>query len=100
VSPGSVKVRVRIPAALRALSGGQAEAAGEGRTVGDVLRDLGRSHPLLLERILDGEGRPRRYVSLFLNDVDLRGVGGLEAAVREGDELIVVPALAGGAPCP
>jgi sulfur-carrier protein len=99
VTPRPARVRVRIPAVLRPLASGQAEAAGEGGTVAEVLRDLGRSHPLLLERVLDAEGKPRRYVSLFLNDADLRGLGGLEAAVREGDELVIVPALAGGAPC-
>jgi len=92
------RVRVRLPAALRDLAGGQAEAAGEGSTVGEVLRGLGRMYPHLLERIVDGEGRQRRYVSLFLNDEDLRALGGLDAPVRDGDVVAVVPALSGGSP--
>jgi len=92
------RVRVRLPAALRELAGGEALAAGEGSTVGEVLRDLGRAHPGLWERIVDGQGRQRRYVSLFLNDADLRGLGGLDAPVRDGDLILVVPALSGGSP--
>jgi sulfur-carrier protein len=89
-------VRVRVPAVLRELAGGRAEVPGEGTTVGQVLEGLRRAHPALVERIVDGQGQQRRYVSVFLNDEDLRGLGGLEAPVRDGDVLAVVPALAGG----
>jgi molybdopterin converting factor small subunit len=93
------KVRVQLPSSLRALAGGKAELACEGRTVGEVLRALARREPQLGERLLDGQGRARRYVSLFLGDDDVRQLGGLAAPVRDGDVLTVVPAIAGGAPC-
>ncbi len=93
-------VRIRLPAVLRPLAGGRGEARGEGRTVGEVLRALERAHPGLGERLLDAGGRPRRYLSLFLNDEDVRHLAGLETPVHDGDELTVVPAIAGGAPCP
>ncbi len=95
----SAGVRVRLPAALRPLAGGRPEARGEGRTVGEVLREVERAHPALGVRLLDAQGRPRRYLSLFLNDEDVRHLSGLETAVQDGDELTVVPAIAGGAPC-
>lgn len=93
------RVRVLLPAALRPLCFGRAELVGEGRTVGEVVRGLSRIYPRLGERLLDGEGRARRYVSFFLGDEDVRQLGGLEAAVADGNVLTVVPAIAGGAPC-
>jgi sulfur-carrier protein len=93
----SPTVRVRLPAVLRPLAGGRAELQGEGTTVGEVLRGLGLDHPELGARLLDGEGRLRRYVTFFLNDEDVRHAGGVDAAVGEGDELTVVPAISGGA---
>lgn len=92
-------VRVRLPAVLRPLAGGRAELRGEGRTVGEVLGAVERAHPGLGERLLDAQGSPRRYLTLFLNDEDVRGLSGVETAVHDGDELTVVPAIAGGAPC-
>lgn len=99
MSERAATVLVRLPAVLRALAGGHPEASGEGRTVGEVLQALGREHPGLGERLVDGAGRPRRYLSLFLNDEDVRHLSGLDTPVRDGDELTVVPAIAGGAPC-
>ncbi len=93
------KVRVQLPSSLRQLAGGKAELGCEGRTVGEVLEALAAIEPQLGERLLDGQGRARRYVSLFLGDEDVRQLGGLAAPVREGDVLTVVPAIAGGAPC-
>ena len=98
MSARPARVQVRLPAALRDLAGGRALSAGEGCTVGEVLRGLGRAHPGLWERIVDGQGQLRRYVSVFLNDDDLRNLGGLGAAVRDGDVIEVVPALSGGSP--
>jgi adenylyltransferase/sulfurtransferase len=91
-------VRIRLPAVLRGLAGGRPDARGEGRTVGEVLRSLEREHPGLRERLVDARGRPRRYLSLFLNEEDVRHLAGLDTPVRDGDELTVVPAIAGGAP--
>jgi MoaD family protein len=99
MSEAPASVRVRLPAALRAFAGGRDEARGEGRTVGEVLRALGREHPGLDARLVDEAGRPRRYVSVFLNDEDVRHLAGLDTPVHDGDELTIVPAIAGGAPC-
>jgi molybdopterin converting factor small subunit len=93
------KVRVQLPSSLRTLAGGKVELGCEGRTVGEVLQALAQLEPALGARLLDGQGRARRYVSLFLGDDDVRQLGGLATPVREGDVLTVVPAIAGGAPC-
>lgn len=98
--PAPPSVRVRLPSVLRPLAGGRPELHGEGATVGEVLRALGREHPELCHRLLDDDGRLRRYVTFFLNGEDVRHAGGADAAVAPGDELTVVPALSGGAPQP
>jgi adenylyltransferase/sulfurtransferase len=91
-------VTVRIPAPLRGLTGDRRQVAAAGATVGEVLEALARAHPGLRERLLDEQGAPRRHLGLFLNDVHLAGPGCLAAPVRDGDELSLVPAIAGGAP--
>ncbi|HYD40554.1 MAG TPA: ubiquitin-like small modifier protein 1 [Anaeromyxobacter sp.] len=96
--PAPQTVRVRLPSVLRPLAGGRPELRAEGATVGEVLRALGREHPELCRRLLDEDGRLRRYVTFFLNGEDVRHAGGADAAVAAGDELTVVPALSGGAP--
>lgn len=92
------RVRVRLPAVLRGLAGGRGETFGEGRTVREVLQSLERVHPGLGDRLVDPAGTQRRYLSLFLNDEDVRSLSGLDTAVGQGDELMVVPAISGGAP--
>lgn len=94
----SVAVRVRVPASLRSLAEDRAEVVAQGATVGEVVQALGRAHPALGGRLLDDQGRLRRYVNLFLGDEDVRHAEGLATPVREGDELTLVPAIAGGAP--
>lgn len=90
-------VRIRLPSVFRPDAGGRAELRVEARTVGEALHALSRSHPALAARMLGPDGRPRRYVSLFVNDEDVRQLGGADAPLSDGDELTVVPALSGGA---
>ena len=87
---------VRIPAPLRPLVGGNAEVTLDGSTVGEVLTKLGASHDGFLDRILDDEGRVRSFVNLFLDDRNIRALGGLDTPVHEGAILHIVPAVAGG----
>jgi proteasome lid subunit RPN8/RPN11/molybdopterin converting factor small subunit len=90
-------VRVRLPAVFRAAAGGRAEVRVEGATVGEALAALCRAHPELTARLLGPDGGPRRYVSVFVNDEDARQLGGVGAALADGDELTIVPAISGGA---
>ncbi len=91
-------VTVSIPAPLRDLAGGKAELDASGATVGEVLRQVARAYPRLGERLLDDAGQVRRHIGVFLGDEEVREVGGLGAALRDGDRLWLVPAIAGGAP--
>lgn len=91
-------VTVRIPTPLRGLTGNRSQVAAAGATVAEVLEDLARAHPGLRERLLDERGAPRRHLGLFLNDEQVAGPAGLAAPVADGDELSLVPAIAGGAP--
>ena len=89
-------ITVKIPAPLRPLTANQSEVAIEGATVQAAMDELARKFPGLKERLLDDKGALRRYVNVFRNDEDIRGGQGLATALREGDRLTIVPALAGG----
>ncbi|HEX9731944.1 MAG TPA: ubiquitin-like small modifier protein 1 [Thermoanaerobaculia bacterium] len=92
------RATVRIPTPLRTFTGGAGEVPVEAATVGEVLRVLGESHAGLAERILDGEGRLRNFVNVFVNDRNVRVLEGLESAVPDGAVINIVPAVAGGKP--
>jgi molybdopterin converting factor small subunit len=77
--------------------GGHSEISIAGQTVGEVLLELGSEHPGFLDRILDGDGKPRAFVNLYLGDQNVRTLGGLDTPVGEGKTLHIVPAVAGGA---
>ena len=88
-------VTVRIPTPLRTLTGGQDEVQAEGATVSAVIDDLESRHPGLRDRICDAKG-VRRSVNLYLGEEDVRYLDGLGTAVKAGDTLSIVPAIAGG----
>ena len=87
---------VRIPTVLRPQAGGEARVEVDGATLGEVLRALVAVHPALEERLLDGD-RVRGYVNVFVDDEDVRYLGGLEAPVGAASEVTIMPAVAGGA---
>lgn len=90
-------VTVKIPAPLRPLAANQSEVAVENAaTVQAALDELARRHPGIKDKLLDDKGALRRYVNLFRNDEDVRHAQGLATALREGDRLTIVPAIAGG----
>lgn len=92
-----MSVTVRVPTTLRTLTGGASEVAVEGTTVGQVLDQLEGVHPGFKERLLDGDGGLRRFVNLYVADDDVRFREGLETAVKDGDTVSIIPAVAGGA---
>ncbi len=87
---------VRIPASLRSFTKNQEEVQVEGKTVGEVLRNLDEACPGIGGRIFDEKGGVRRYVNVFHNDEDVRFLKELETPVKEGDKVSLVPAIAGG----
>ena len=87
---------VRIPTVLRPQAGGEARVEVAGATLGEVLRALVAAHPALEERLLDGD-RVRGYVNVFVDDEDVRYLGGLDAPVGDAAEVTIMPAVAGGA---
>ena len=91
-----MSVTVRVPTTLRTLTGGAAEVAVEGATVGDVLAALEAEHPGFAERILDDEGGLRRFVNVFVADDDVRFLDGLATPVPDGETVSIIPAVAGG----
>jgi sulfur-carrier protein len=89
-------VKVRIPTPLRTFTAGQDAVAVEGSTVGEVIDALEGAHPGLKDKLCDDSGRVRRFVNIFANDEDIRFLEDLATPVDDGDEVSIVPAIAGG----
>jgi MoaD family protein len=89
-------VTIKLPTQLRAAAGGAAEASGSGATVGEVLESLYAEHGELRERIAGEDGELRRFVNVYLKGEDIRFLDGLETPVSDGDEVTILPAVAGG----
>ena len=89
-------ISLSLPTVLAPLAQGQRTVAGSGDTLRAVVRDLSARFPALGPRLTDDRGEPYPFVTFYLNDEDIRFLGGFDAAVREGDELTIVPAVAGG----
>jgi len=88
---------VRIPPVLRPSVGGEREVTAEGSSVGEVLNALAESHPETRSQLFGPEGDLNRYVNVYVNDEDVRVLDGLDTAVADGDTLVILPAMAGGA---
>ena len=91
-------IQVRIPTPLRKFTGGAESVAATGATVAAVVQDIEGRHPGLKERICDDAGKVRRFVNVYVNGEDIRFLSSLETPVKEGDEISIVPAIAGGSP--
>lgn len=88
-------IEVRIPTILRTYTGGEKAVTAEGATLSAVIEDLDAHHPGIGERLLDG-AELRRFVNVYINDEDVRFIGGLDATLKDGDQVVVLPAVAGG----
>jgi sulfur-carrier protein len=88
-------IEVRIPTILRNYTGGAKSVEGAGDTLADLFTDLESRHGGLRERLVDGAGL-RRFINVYLNDEDVRFLGGLDAPLKDGDTVTVLPAVAGG----
>jgi molybdopterin synthase sulfur carrier subunit len=90
-------VLVRIPTPLRTVTKGAAEVQAEADTVSGAIDDLERQYPGFRDRVLDGAGEIRRFINVYVNEEDVRFLDGNKTALRAGDQLSIVPAIAGGA---
>jgi molybdopterin synthase sulfur carrier subunit len=88
-------IEVRIPTILRNYTGGAKAVSAEGATLEELISNLESRHPGLQERLVD-QGNLRRFVNVYLNDEDVRFLGGLGTPVSDGDTVTVLPAVAGG----
>ena len=89
-------IPVRIPTPLRKLTQNQEVVEAEGATIREVINSLENDYPGLKERICDEQDQIRRFVNIFLNDEDIRFLKESETPVKSGDEVSIVPAIAGG----
>ena len=87
---------VRIPVPLRRFTGGAEEVSASGATVAEIINDLDRSHTGVKARLCEDDGKVRRFVNIYVNDEDIRFMQSLDTPVSDGDELSIVPAIAGG----
>ncbi|MBE7323748.1 MoaD family protein [Nocardioides sp. Y6] len=88
-------IEVKIPTIMRTHTGGEKAVTGEGATLAALIDDLEARHPGLADRLLE-DGKLRRFVNVYVNDEDVRFLGGLESPLSDGDEVVVLPAVAGG----
>ena len=90
-------IEIRLPAALRAFADKQEKITVEAKTVGEALNALFALHDRLKAQLLTPEGKLRSFVNVYVNDEDARDLQGLNTPVKDGDALLIVPAIAGGA---
>jgi sulfur-carrier protein len=89
-------VLVRIPTPLRRHTGGVGEVNAEGKDVGEVVDDLERQFPGLRDRLCDETGDFRKFINVYVNQEDVRFLQGRASLLKDGDEVSIVPAIAGG----
>ncbi|GHJ57784.1 molybdopterin synthase sulfur carrier subunit [Nocardioides sp. OK12] len=94
-----MSIEVRIPTILRTYTGGEKAVNGDGASLSALIDDLEAHHPGIKDRLVEdknGKDDLRRFVNIYVNDEDVRFIGGLEAPLSDGDQVVVLPAVAGG----
>jgi sulfur-carrier protein len=91
----SMAIEVRIPTILRTYTAGQKVVNGSGATLGELVDQLDAAHPGIKGKLVE-DGDLRRFVNVYVNDADVRFTGSLETRVKDGDVVVVLPAVAGG----
>jgi sulfur-carrier protein len=91
-----MSVRVRVPTPLRKYTQGADEVNAQGSNVKSLVEDLEKNYPGIKERICDETGKVRRFVNVYVNGDDIRFLQNLDTALKEGDSISIVPAIAGG----
>ena len=91
-----MSVSVRIPTPLRRVTNGQDKVSVEGATLNEIISSLDSQFPGIKERLLEEQGQLRNFVNVYINGEDVRFLDGLASATKSGDEISIVPAVAGG----
>jgi molybdopterin synthase sulfur carrier subunit len=89
-------IKVRIPTPLRPLTKGQGEVEAKAGSIVEMIETLNSAHPGLKDRLCDESGELRRFVNIYVNEEDIRFLKGKETSLKDGDEVSIVPAIAGG----
>jgi sulfur-carrier protein len=89
-------IKVRIPTPLRPLTKGQGEVEVTAGTIVDMIETLNTAHPGIKARLCDDSGELRRFVNIYVNEEDIRFLKGKDTSLKAGDEVSIVPAIAGG----
>src|SRR5947209_17827065 len=90
-------IEVRIPTILRSYTNGEKQVEGKGETLAELFSDLDHSYGGLRGRLVGVDGGLNRFVNVYLNDEDVRFLGGIETPLSDGDVVTILPAVAGGA---
>jgi sulfur-carrier protein len=91
-----MSVKVRIPTPLQKLTNNQSEVQIEAQSVNELLAGLEKQYPGIKERLCDEKGTLRRFVNVYVNEEDIRFLQGQETAIKAGDDISIIPAIAGG----
>ena len=89
-------VKVRIPTPLMKLTDNQAEVSAEGGSISEIINNLENQFNGIKERICEENGSPRRFINIYVNEEDIRFLEAENTAVKDGDEISIIPAIAGG----
>jgi molybdopterin synthase sulfur carrier subunit len=89
-------IKVRIPTPLRPLTKGQGEVETKASSVVEMIETLNGAHPGIKDRLCDETGELRRFVNIYVNEEDIRFLKGKETSLKDGDEVSIAPAIAGG----
>ncbi len=91
-----MQVTVRVPAPLQKLTQNQAEVKANGANIRELIEDLEKKFPGIEERIYDETGKIRRFINIYVNEEDVRFLQQEETPLKDGDEVSIIPAIAGG----
>ena len=91
-----MSISVKVPTILRTYTGGTSEVAVTGSTLSDALADLDAQFPGIGARVLDDDGRLRRFINVYVNDDDVRFLEDLDTPTPDGSSVAIIPAVAGG----
>ena len=91
-----MRVKVRMPMLLQKLTQDRAEVVGNGSTIGELIDDLEKNFPGIKERVCDETGKVRSFISIYVNEENVRFLQKGETPLKDGDEISIIPAIVGG----